>query len=95
MENTVNFAMRLDPLMMDLNKIVPFPDTPYFSRFPDRSIYKKAHSYQYKGSDREVDRMCTRAYLRFYARPAKLMRILLAMGPLQFLRFVKYAGNVL
>ncbi len=95
MENTVSFALRLDPLMMDLNKIVPFPDTPYFSRFPDRTVYRDVRSYQYKGADREVDRMCTGAYLRFYSRPAKLIRILLAMGPLQFLRFVRYAGNVL
>ena len=95
MENTIKFALRLDPLMIDLNKIVPFPGTVYFSRFPDRRIYRDSHSYQYKGGNRAVDWMCTKAYLRFYARPLKIIRILLAMGPVQFMRFIKYAIKVL
>ncbi|MFA5319831.1 MAG: radical SAM protein [Candidatus Omnitrophota bacterium] len=95
MENTIRFALRLDPLMIDLNKIVPFPGTAYFSKFPDRKIYRGSRSYLYKGRDRLVDSMCTKAYLRFYARPVKLLRIFLAMGPAQFINFIKYAIRVL
>jgi anaerobic magnesium-protoporphyrin IX monomethyl ester cyclase len=34
MEETIRFALELDPLLMDLSKIVPFPGTELFNRFP-------------------------------------------------------------
>jgi radical SAM superfamily enzyme YgiQ (UPF0313 family) len=94
MENTIRFALELDPLMIDLNKVVPFPGTEFFSANPDRGVYRKHVTYIYRSRDVLLEEMCSRGYRVFYGRPGKLLEIFRIMGWRQFFAFVAYAFRV-
>lgn len=94
MEKTIHFAMELDPLLMDLSKIIPFPGTELFKQSPDRNRYKNNISYFYNSGGIVLDEMFKKAYFKFYLRPRKLFKIIKTIGFRQFFAFVLYAINV-
>ncbi len=88
----IDFAGELDPLLMDLSKIVPFPGTEIYDTLaPGRG---GDISYYYRGHDPLVERYYRKAYLDFYLRPGKLRRIISAIGVRQFCSLVRYACRV-
>ncbi|NLE91480.1 MAG: radical SAM protein [Elusimicrobia bacterium] len=89
----IDFAEELDPLLMDLSKIVPFPGTEIYD--PLASGAGTDISYYYRGRDPLVERYYRKAYLDFYLRPGKLRRIISAIGLRQFYSLLRYACRVL
>ncbi len=94
MENTVRFALELDPLMIDLNKVVPFPGTDFFQTFPERGIYQRHVTYIYRSRDAVLEAMCGKGYRAFYGRPKKIIEIYRVMGFRQFFTFCLYALRI-
>ncbi len=96
MKKTVEFAFELDPLMMDLSKLVPFKGTEVYEKNPALSgrIQESMTTYYDKQSDDFLERIYRNAYYRFYSRPLKIMEIINKIGIKSFLRFVKYGLEV-
>ena len=97
MENTIRFAIKLDPLLMDLSKVVPFEGTTMYKEFPAlKNLYlKKATSFYCRSGDLLLDRMYRKAYLKFYLRFNKILDIIRTIGMRQFYRLVQYAWQVI
>jgi radical SAM superfamily enzyme YgiQ (UPF0313 family) len=89
----IDFAEELDPLLMDLSKIVPFPGTEIYDTLASGAGTNI--SYYYRGRDPLVERYYRKAYLDFYLRPKKLRRIISAIGIGQFCSLARYACRVL
>jgi len=96
MEQTVNFAFELDPLMMDLSKLVPFKGTEVYDKDPALSgrVQNSMTTYYDRQNNNFLERIHRNAYLRFYSRPHKIMEIINKIGMKSFLRFVKYGLEI-
>lgn len=93
MEKTSSFARELDPLCISLTKLVILPGTPLFFSHPSKA-YSEKISYFSRAKDRLLERKYTRAYLRFYARPRKLLEIVSVFGLRQFWKLVLNAFDL-
>lgn len=97
-QRTIDFAIELDPLFMDLSKLLPFKGTDAYRMYSEeqqREHEKKPHYYlNHLGGD-WVDEMYAKAYWKFYLRPRKIFEILRKVGPISFLRLLRYAFDVL
>ncbi|MFZ2385953.1 MAG: radical SAM protein [Candidatus Omnitrophota bacterium] len=93
LQDIIDFARELDPLLMDLSKLVPFPGTEVYESLS--SVGRDVNiSYYYKGADPLVERYYKTAYLSFYMRPKKLYEIISAIGLRQFHLLLRYACRV-
>jgi radical SAM superfamily enzyme YgiQ (UPF0313 family) len=95
MQRIIDFAIELDPLFMDLSKIVPFPGTAlYETSVPGASHNERVISYYYRGTNALLEEMYRKAYLAFYGRPFKMLEIAGTVHVRQFIPFLVYAGRV-
>jgi radical SAM superfamily enzyme YgiQ (UPF0313 family) len=94
MKRTINFAIELDPLLMDLSKIIPFPGTELYESISDHDRYKRNISYYYRSQDRVLERMYKTAYLKFYLRLPKLFQIFREIGLGQFFALMRFGIRV-
>lgn len=96
MKKTVDFALELDPLMMDMSKVVPFKGTQLYDDYPGlRSRVKNdAATYYDKQNNDLLERTYKNAIFRFYLRPRKVIEIIRKIGGRSFLRFIKYGLEV-
>lgn len=92
----IDFSLELDPLLMDLSKIVPFPGTMLFDEMKKNGSvnYEKVSTYYEKTEDRLLNQWHRRAYVKFYARPAKILQIISTIGFCQFFKLVQYGLGV-
>lgn len=95
MEQTIQFALELDPLLMDLSKIIPFPGTELYAKFPAKERYQENISYFYNSGNAVLDKMFKKAYLKFYLRPHKIIAIMRGIGFKQFLAFVIFGVRII
>lgn len=91
-----DFAIELDPDLMDLSKIVPFPGTELYKEMKTAGHFSpdSISSYYEKAGNGELDRWHFQAYARFYLRPLKLWRIIRTIGFRQFWGLVRYGMRV-
>ncbi len=95
MQDIIDFALELDPLFMDLSKIVPFPGTRVFEENKAHRAYSEAViSYYYRGTDDLLEEMYKKAYLAFYGRPKKMFEIISTVDFRQLFNFAVYGGRV-
>jgi radical SAM superfamily enzyme YgiQ (UPF0313 family) len=92
----VDFSLELDPLLMDLSKIVPFPGTVLFDEMnmKGKVCLDKVSTYYEKTEDNLLNQWHRRAYMKFYIRPAKILQIIRVIGFYQFFRLVQYGIGV-
>lgn len=92
----IDFALELDPLLMDLSKIVPFPGTMLFDEMnaKGRVYLDKISTYYEKTEDDLLNQWHRRAYMKFYARPTKVLQIIRTIGFHQFFKLVQYGAGV-
>lgn len=97
-QKTIDFAMELDPLFMDLSKLLPFKGTAAYGMYSldqQKEHEKKPHYYLNQLNEDWVDQMYARAYWKFYMRPRKIIEIIRAIGLRSFLRLVRYGFDML
>lgn len=92
MKNTLDFALKLDPTIMDLTKVVCFPGTELEKYMPCQN---SNHVYYEKNINNKLDKIYRRAYLKFYLRPIKILQIISEIGFNNFLKLTKYAFTLL
>ncbi|MFA5319830.1 MAG: radical SAM protein [Candidatus Omnitrophota bacterium] len=94
MRGVIDFAKELDPLIMTLNKLMPFPGTEVYDKARVEAMHRRYLSFSYSGGDRTLEKMFKRAHLEFYLRPWKLARIAAVAGLRQFSRLAAYGFNL-
>lgn len=96
MKKTVDFAFELDPLMMDLSKLVPFKGTEVYEKDPALSgrVQTSMTTYYDKQKDDFLEKTYRNAYYRFYSRPRKILEIINKIGIKSLLRFIRYGIEV-
>lgn len=97
MKRIIEFALKLDPLLMDLSKIVPFPGTVLFNEMTEKGeVFSNNISTYYDRSNNVLlEKWYKKAYMRFYARPIKIAKIIKTIGLQQFLRLARYGIRML
>jgi radical SAM superfamily enzyme YgiQ (UPF0313 family) len=92
LQQTIDFALELDPLLMDLSKIVPFRGTILFeeSAVPGNAVT----SYYDKRNNAMLEKYFRKAYVRFYGRWGKISEIVKVIGVRQFFRLLRYGIEV-
>jgi len=92
MAKTVDFAIELDPLMMDMSKVVPFKGTQLYDDYPEMRLKLKSDvgTYYDKQNDDFLEKTYRNAHYRFYLRPSKIAEIIQKIGFRSFFRFVHY-----
>jgi radical SAM superfamily enzyme YgiQ (UPF0313 family) len=95
LEKTIRFALELDPLIMDLNKIMPLAGTGACRFFPENAQSRERVSFNERSDNRLLERMFRKAHLVFYLRPRKIAQIIGTVGIRRFLGLVSYAARIL
>lgn len=93
---TIDFALELNPLLMDLSKVVPFKGTTLFEEFTKTNDLSRNNitSYYDKRNNVTLEKYFRKAYMRFYGRLEKISEILKVIGPRQFFRLIRYGMEV-
>jgi len=91
-KKTINLALELDPLIMDLSKVVPFKGTELYETHPElcSHINDSTKTYYDKQNNASLEKIYKNAYYRFYLRMPKIIEIIRKIGLRSFLRFIKY-----
>lgn len=86
MEDTIKFALKLDPDLANFMFVSPLPGTKLYEEVRDKgkllfedwrefAIHSPSPRFEYPGLPKElVERMWRRAYKRFYLNPARLLK---------------------
>lgn len=95
-KQTIDFALELDPLIMDLSKVVPFKGTALYQQYPELAERMKTDvaTYYDRQNNECLEQMYRKAHYRFYLRPAKIAEIIRKIGFKSFARFVAYGIQV-
>ncbi len=94
---TIEFAVRLDPVVAVFSRFIPLPGTPYHERLKKEGLLRINPCEGFSGGfftptgyfkhpvlrDEQIDRLHRMAYRRFYLRPKKIAEILRDMGSLK------------
>lgn len=78
-EKTIDFSMKLDPVIADFAKVFPFPGTKLFEEYGSNSRALEGGLYDIQ-LEPEKERLFKVAYLRFYNRPYKILDIAKNIG---------------
>ncbi len=78
-EKTIDFSMKLDPVIADFAKVFPFPGTKLFEEYGSNSKVSEGGLYNIL-LEPEQERLFKMAYLRFYNRPYKILDIAKNIG---------------
>lgn len=98
-QDTIDFALRLDPDFIQISRVLPFEGTELGDTVGVRnSIYQEGGLF-FGGrkcdgqilSDELLGRLIRRAYRSFYLRPGKILRLSLLLSPRDLLRLAAYA----
>ncbi len=95
MRKIVDFAIELDPLIMDMNKILPLSGTEVYGSFPEAFRCRNRVSFNEPTGDRALENMFLKAHAAFYLRPGKIAEIAAAVGLRRFLELGKHAFRIL
>ena len=91
LEATIDYALKLDPTVVQFSILTPYPGTPLFDLLRERlltrnwDLYDAAHAvYRHERIEpSELDRLLIKAYRKFYARPGRIWRNLREKGALR------------
>ncbi|MFZ5573411.1 MAG: B12-binding domain-containing radical SAM protein [Thermodesulfobacteriota bacterium] len=93
MEETIRFALEIDPLFAQFYRVVPFPGTDLFTMYLEQNAGEKIKWQEFLevgNSDNlikldtittaDFNRLLKESYKRFYLRPSKILKILYKMS---------------
>ncbi len=90
-EATIEYALALDPAVVQFSILTPYPGTPLYEVLEEKlltrnwDLFDAAHTvFRHDRIDpAELDRLLVKAYRKFYARPGRLWRNLRERGALK------------
>ncbi len=90
-EATIEYALDLDPAVVQFSILTPYPGTPLFERLKGRlvtrdwDLFDAAHAvYRHDRMEpSELERLLVKAYRRFYGRPGRIRRSLGERGAIR------------
>jgi anaerobic magnesium-protoporphyrin IX monomethyl ester cyclase len=95
MEDTINFAIELNPDICDFNKLMVFPGTDLHKSLGDQSLkdlfmdYDDINNSSLENS--HYNGLFKKAYKKFYLRPSKLFDVLTKLSFVEVIDLVRYS----